>query len=762
MPRKYSFLPSIRFLTVLAVFIALMTPLNSNKPAYGDVASPKAATGTNVVLPLPIAIVEGTVNYAQQNAPPEVQAAIQGMVSYVETFPPATEPALVDLLGLLSGSGSPPFVINGSFVGRGVPWNSSRERGPIAELAAAGGYEDLPIIFMSPVVLDVYDAASPDQIDSMATPHPYTLDTARTAIFDINGDGYPDLTEWVAANLAILVIPAMPECIFELERMWQCPHPISGRDLVGTGGGYRNGFERLRVYDLDQDSRVKGVELAPFYLWTDLNGNAVADTGELFKPEDLGITELVIPESGLEGTFVRADTSTGAMWDWWPTYAPLRRSPGKAAYWQQITLHGQVESIGTADLVTTVPVAKGASTSTHGRPDRIELAGLGWNANESLLACLDPSGAHVACVDYRPDPPHTARIWILSRTEESTWDVYRFALPESEVGQVTFDDTGNQCLAVSPSETYILTGWAEGSSGSLGRMAWQDGDFRAWWGSAFAVRGNALPVDGQYYIPGYIHQADGTPLCDAVMQLTVSGTDATLSPVSDVHALAGEYLPSLGTGLDPAYAYFLKSPQLSFALARNADQNTSLLAIDSGPPGGWHANQIDEAQAIAGLCATGKRVHYIVQREGGQWELCWADTETGRKGAADPIRIPSSQRPSCPELADNGTRLLWMTLDWSAGKATLMTANAAGDAIPLTILQDIAIPGPLRVAERAPYYAVQTQTGLLIGSAQPWWEAPGVPVSGLISLAILLLCTALLATHILTRRATLTMQHPKA
>jgi hypothetical protein len=737
----------------LLTLIFLVTPTSSVAEGDAGVKPRKAAINPNTVLPVPQVIVEGTVLYAEQNAPPDVQIPAEDIVSYAQSFPPAAEPALVDLLSLLSGGGSPPFIMAGGMSGRSWAFSSSVDRGAIGFLASCGGYEDLPIIFTSPVVLDVSGGASPDQITAAATPHPYSLDTTRTAVFDIDGDGYVDLTEWVNADLALLVVPASPECIFELERLWTCPQPISGRDLVGTVAGYRSGFERLLAFDADHNLRIAGQELAPFYLWVDVNGDAVANTGELFKPEDLNVTELVVPESGSEGSFVRGDTTTDAMWDWWPTFAPLRPNPGrksgaKVTYWESVELQGALEEVGPADLIVTVD-----RTVSRGQEFLLidNLTAHGFNARESLLACLDPAGVHVAYVDYRLEAPHTARIWIIHRGTGATWHVHRFPIPEADIGQVAFDGAGGQVLVMARglSQTYIVTGWDAGD-GSVSHIAWQDGGFRGCWGAAFADRGGGTPVSRRYYVPGYFHLPNGNPVCDSVALLEVNGASATMTPVSDIHALRGAYLPGLGTGLEAAFSHFLKSPDLSFALAQNSELTTSLVAIHAGAPGDWQAEEIDRAAAVAGLSASGTRVEYLAQRDGGQWEICWADVSGGgRKSPGVSLAYPG--RPSYAELADAGTKPLWMDFGWSTGTASLFMFDAtAHHPAVIPLLGDIPIPGPVRVAEAAPVYAAQTESGLVVGQANVFYGL-NVPVLGGVGLAVLLVACGILGGSAVTR-----------
>jgi hypothetical protein len=227
--------------------------------------------------------------------------------------------------------------------GRNGIYSSSRDRGAIGPLASAQGYEDMSIFYCSPIVLDLQGVTGLDQIANLASPHLYSFDASRTVIFDMNGDGYKDLTEWLAPELGLLVFPSWPGAVTGEAGNWTWVGPISGQDLIGTVGGYRNGFERFRAFDQNANMRVEGGELAGLFIWKDLNGNAVPDAGELAKPEELNVAELVIPESGLEGSFTRTDMTTGNMWDWWPTYAPLRPVPGKAApgktsYWEPMTL----------------------------------------------------------------------------------------------------------------------------------------------------------------------------------------------------------------------------------------------------------------------------------------------------------------------------------------------------------------------------------------------------------------------------------------
>lgn len=183
--------------------------------------------------------------------------------------------------------------------------------------ARSGGdvYELNSFGVVSPVVLDLDGDGRIRASRGEYQPHPGTA-RGPFAVFDIDGDGFEDITEWFPRT------PARCDAI-----VTSSPEPRSGRDLVGTVGGWRTGVEHLARFDRNGDGVVTGDERAGLYAWSDCNGNAVAEPGEVLPLAQVGVSWIEIPRSGLVARFGRVDGREGKAWDWWPSYAIANRLP---------------------------------------------------------------------------------------------------------------------------------------------------------------------------------------------------------------------------------------------------------------------------------------------------------------------------------------------------------------------------------------------------------------------------------------------------
>lgn len=156
----------------------------------------------------------------------------------------------------------------------------------------------------SPIVLDMDGDNKLEASKGNYRPHPYT--GAKLVPFDLNGDFFDEMVEWVGPNDGLLL-------------QYKAGEKVNGNHLFGNAGGWRHGFEKLATLDKDGDGMLKGDELATLSVWQDKNKNGLADTGEVQSVSELGIT--MIKTSHTED-LVSSFQQNGAekkMWDWYPT-----------------------------------------------------------------------------------------------------------------------------------------------------------------------------------------------------------------------------------------------------------------------------------------------------------------------------------------------------------------------------------------------------------------------------------------------------------
>lgn len=137
-----------------------------------------------------------------------------------------------------------------------------------------------------------------------------------TVTFPLRGYGPAGSWPWVRPETALLV--------------WN----PSGSGRIASGaqlfGGYTweqfwpTGYEPLAVLDADGDGQLTGPELAGLAAWFDVNGNGVADPGEVHPLAELGVVALTTRATGcVEGNvptnphgITFADGRVLPTWDW--------------------------------------------------------------------------------------------------------------------------------------------------------------------------------------------------------------------------------------------------------------------------------------------------------------------------------------------------------------------------------------------------------------------------------------------------------------
>jgi hypothetical protein len=172
---------------------------------------------------------------------------------------------------------------------------------------------------ISPIIVDMTSAGAPDL---MAGPNAWSKDRKPTTgvldhyrVFEMI-KGTPDLWEWVGPNAGILV-SGKPSVVPQGR--------LSGQDLFGTstwGRAWENGYQPLATLDLNKDGELSGQELSGLYVWRDLNGDAVADPGEVEAAFKRFLWIRVTPEKSGTDRWLKkgARLKTGEIvqtWDWW-------------------------------------------------------------------------------------------------------------------------------------------------------------------------------------------------------------------------------------------------------------------------------------------------------------------------------------------------------------------------------------------------------------------------------------------------------------
>ena len=560
-------------------------------------------------------------------------------------------------------------------------------------------------IHTSPLILDLDGDGAPSVPGGDSSPHRGMDLVGPFAAFDIDGDGFTDLSEWLLPGDGILVAPDDPAAVAPGPDGLTWSGPLSGRDLLGTAGGYRDGFEKLLdLFDLNGDRIIEGPELLGLYLWRDLSAEGTIEPGELVLPGDLGITALLPPSAGAcVGSFI-GELGPRAMWDWWPSYTRI------TPVWQ-----GGVEPPASVMLTETtlpdlsftgpfLPMGPGGWISSH------DLASAGLDFPSVRLVGLSPDGEWLVLHDRNPDPARTSagdirRLWVLPASATSTAITPRIVpLPAFDILQVVFGDTGTAFLVADNGTALFRLDLDTGTLALLYRTRTGQPGFR--------FQDYAFRSGGEVHFSGYFHGADQesprdvtasiggaaqsgySPLDDSLVQ---SGDrDQMLATVRTLGTIAGE-CPA-----GPDFSHFVvKTPAEESLLATY--RQGFLLVGDSGV-------------LPNGLAASGNRVLYFRESldpgSPDSPQVCVFDASTGQ------IWVLGGGDFCYPFLAAGGTKAFVAGIDWATGAMTIWDAPVAEGALLQPVLGAPGV-GAVRVAENGKSLVYLGPGGLCLGAASP-------------------------------------------
>src|SRR6056297_2774533 len=104
-----------------------------------------------------------------------------------------------------------------------------------------------------------------------------------TAFFDLNLDGFAEMTGWVSADDALLALDVDGDGIID-----------NNSELFGDQTGHANGFLALAAHDGNGDGVIDANDavFADLIAWRDLNGDGFSAESEMVSPTDVGITSI--------------------------------------------------------------------------------------------------------------------------------------------------------------------------------------------------------------------------------------------------------------------------------------------------------------------------------------------------------------------------------------------------------------------------------------------------------------------------------------
>lgn len=166
-------------------------------------------------------------------------------------------------------------------------------------------------VYTSPLVLDLDGDGAIQASNGQWLPHPFK--GAKVAEFDMTGDGFADITEWVGPKDGLLLV-------------YNEKKEVDANDLFGNAGGFDHGYEKLSLFDKNNDKVISDEELAPLSVWRDLNGDAKVDKGEVVKVQEIGITSISLNyDDNLVSSFVQNGQEKKVV-DWYPYLYEVKKT----------------------------------------------------------------------------------------------------------------------------------------------------------------------------------------------------------------------------------------------------------------------------------------------------------------------------------------------------------------------------------------------------------------------------------------------------
>jgi hypothetical protein len=165
--------------------------------------------------------------------------------------------------------------------------------------------------YTSPLVLDLDGNGKIQASGGVWMPHRYK--GGRLVEFDMNGDGFVNLTEWVGPQDGLLI-------------EYTKGKPVDANCLFGNAGGFDHGYEKLSLRDKNNDKQITGAELDGLSVWQDINCNARVDKGEIKTVQEMGITLISLKPTKYFVSHFVINGKKQTMYDWFPTMFTIKKT----------------------------------------------------------------------------------------------------------------------------------------------------------------------------------------------------------------------------------------------------------------------------------------------------------------------------------------------------------------------------------------------------------------------------------------------------
>lgn len=470
-------------------------------------------------------------------------------------------------------------------------------------------------IFTSPLILDLKGDGVFTPAAGRFAPHPGKAN-GPFALFDIDGDGFDDVTEWAGRGYGFLTTS---------------PNPTNGRDLVGSPGGWRDGFTHLAErFDRNRDGRVQGRELNSLYVFEDANGNGRAEPGEVMAASDRGIEWIETAHSDFLGRYGDSTGRTPAVWDFWPSYSHTNRITTDApepASDISIKRSGSFCSSGRDNHEKHLHSLSAESLNGSVAISHAKLIKLGIDPTRFELWTVARGGSLIVGSD-KAGLPERARVWAIDlHGDGRIARVRSFFLPFEQIFQVALTPRADRALVLGDNGANLVIANIE--AGSVSPQ------------SELSLRKQGLRASG---VAGY----------NGGFWFTAWRLDANLAVREHrVYALdcgkirAGLSLDTIQQEIGSLVSHYITGPDSGFFATLATDGNEHLWQVD-----GSSRTLVAVADAFGGIAAVGNDAVYSA-RIGSDYVLgLWRDGayfELAR--GAQPIFYPFLTRDRASVIA---------------------------------------------------------------------------------------------------------------
>jgi hypothetical protein len=549
-------------------------------------------------------------------------------------------------------------------------------------------HREIASYYVSPLVLDLDQDGLVDVNGGDWAPHAGFHTAGPTALFDIDGDGHRDRCEWLGPDDALIVAPESPGKVVSTGNGLVWNGPVSGRDLLGSAGGYANGFQKLlERFDANHDGQVSGSELQTLHAWRDLDGDGTIDAGELQSLEQLGVTVLSPPGNGSCVGSAVLPSGPRLVWDWWPSYSMVNPVSGAATPPVTLPITGQPAS----DHVLLAPLV---SPDANGLLSRSVLMGLGVQWASARIAGVSPDGARILLTDQTADPAERAagrvkRLIVLSLSGLGN-DLRPLivSLPVSEVLQFAFSGSDLGWVLADGGTRLLKVDLTTGGVSEYIVPAEAPGRFR---GTFFARSG-----DGFAHFSGHFLDPAGFAGPEMLVRIVEGPGVTQLVGMANLDAAL-----QLARAHGPVVGELPDNPNRMYFVTRDSIGGGGKLLMVSGST----VTVMDDHVSPIGMAVSGDRILYF--REGNAPGIREAWVRDAVSGTAHHL---GDGDYSYPYLMAYGQRALVTTTDWSNGTMQLLGAAVGDQAIFSTALSGGF--GAVRVSESGNLIASLAPEGL--------------------------------------------------